>query len=181
MIKEFEKYAGIKILKYFLFNPDSEIHIQGLAKVLKISSSTTKYQCDILFKEEILKKTNNSNLKIFSLNNMSPYVKNMKITFALLSLKENGIEKISENEISLAIYGSFASGEFTKDSDIDILLIGKKNNIIEKNLLKFKKEVGREIQLTNLEYHEWEKEKEKNSPFSQEVIKNHILLKGVEL
>lgn len=181
MITEFKKFAGFKILMYFLFNPNSEIHIKELARKLKISPSTAKYYCDFLEKENILKKDQKGNLKIFSLNNSSIYVKELKKTYTLIYLKSLGIEALIKEHMCLAIYGSYSSGEFNEESDLDIIIIGKKKKVNTDLVLKLEKKFGKEIQLTTLLYPEWEKMKKNKDAFALEVLANHILIKGVEL
>lgn len=181
MINEFYKYAGIRILKFFLFNPNTEIHIKGLARRLKISPATAKLFCEVFTKKGFLNEVKKGNLKIYSLNNESVYVREMKKLFLLLGLKEKGIEKIAKKCVSLAIYGSCASGIFNEKSDLDILIIGKKEDVDMNQALKIEKALGRQLQLTIIPYFDWEKMKKNKKPFVQEVLANHLLIKGAEL
>jgi len=181
MLTEFKKFAGFKILIYFLFNSDLEIHIKELARKLKISPSTAKYYCDFLKKENILEKDKKGNMVIFSLNNSSMYVKELKKTYTLIYLKDLGIETLNKKHMSIAVYGSYSSGEFNEKSDLDILIIGKKKEVNKDLVLKLEKKFEKEIQLTILSYYEWEKMKKNKDAFALEVLSNHILIKGVEL
>ena len=181
MFKEFRKYAGIKLLEFFIFNPKTEVHIKELSRKLKISPSTTKYWCDLFLKHGILIVNKKGTLRIFSLNNSSVYTKEIKRVHMLLYFKELGIEKISKKDTSLAIYGSYASGEFDENSDIDILIIGKDNEVNKDFVLKFEKKIKKQVQLTIIPYYKWEEMKRKKDPFVMEVLSNHILIKGVSL
>lgn len=181
MLSEFNKFAGFKVLNYFLFNPKIEIHLKGLARYLKISPNTAKHYCDFFVKEGILNVVNKGNLRIFSLDNKSSYVKELKKTIVLLYLKDCGIEKIANKSMSFALYGSYASGEFTDESDLDILIIGDQKDVDKNIILQFEKKIRKEVQLTVISYYKWEEMKKKNDAFATEVLRKHILINGSEL
>lgn len=180
MMVLFGKNAGVKILNFFIFHPREEIHLKGIAKKLKISSSTAKFYCDLFEKEKLLNVKEQGNLRIFSLNNEYVFVKELKKVFALISFKSLGIESIIK-EGSLAIYGSHASGEFDEESDIDLIVIGKEKDVNKNLVLKFEKESGKQVQLTILPYYKWSKMKEGRDPFALEVLEKYILIKGEKL
>ncbi|MCD6464059.1 nucleotidyltransferase domain-containing protein [Candidatus Woesearchaeota archaeon] len=176
MLTEFEKYKGIKILKFFIFNPTKHFYLREIARKLKISTSTTKHFLDIFVKESIVSKQEKGNLSIFQLNNKSVYVKQLKKTFALLYFKKAGIETITNK--TLAIYGSYATGEFDEKSDLDLLVIGSRQDINYEALKKFEKTISTEVQLTIIPYYKWGKMKKNKDSFAMEVLLNHVLIKG---
>lgn len=181
MITEFKKFAGFKILWFFVFNPRTEIYINELAKKLGISPSTAKFYCDIFSDEGIINTERRGNIRFSSLNNASVYVKELKRLLALLHFKESGIEKISGSSTSLAIYGSHASGEFEKDSDLDIIVLGKEGDVDKDYVLRFEKKVGKRVQVTVMPYHKWEIMKKQKDPFALEVLSDNILVSGKRL
>lgn len=175
------KFAGFKVMNWFVNNSDEEIHIKGLARTLNISPATSKQYCDLFAKGEFLLNETKANLRLFKLNNDSAYVKEIKKTISLIILKENRIDKIADKSISMAIYGSFAIGEYNSKSDIDILVIGKKKDISEDLAVKIGKKLRRELQITTIGYPEWEEMKNKNDVFAKEILNKHILIKGAKL
>ena len=181
MLTDFDKFVGFKILKYFLFNPNNEIHLKELSRELNTSPSSINHYCNLFEKDNILKTQRKGNLRLIYLNNNSPYVTELKKCFGLLHLKENNIEKITIEPNILAVYGSYASGEFDERSDLDIIVIGKKNQVDKDFASKLEKKLGTQIQLTVIPYYEWEKMKKNKEPFSQEILKKHVVLKGGDL
>jgi predicted nucleotidyltransferase len=181
MMKKFENYAGIKVLNYFLKNPSTKIYIKGLSRELIISSATSKTFCDQFEAEKFLTSERIGNVKLFYLNNDSTYVREMKRVFALMFFRDSGIDKIFSNYVSFAIYGSYANGEYDESSDLDLLLLVRKKGISRDKLLKFEKKIGVEIQLTELPYYTWEKEKKEGKNFCREVLEKHILIGGEKL
>jgi predicted nucleotidyltransferase len=183
MINGFEKFAGFKVLEFFLFNSTGSFNINEVAKKAKVSVFPAKNYCDSFLKENLLIIENVGNQRRFSLNNLNPYVKELKKTFSLIKLRDLGIEKIIDKEkaYSIAIYGSFANGEYTKHSDLDILVIGERSDVNFRQVTEIEKALNIEIQLTIYNWVKWRKmEKEKNS-FVEEVQKKHILLWGTNL
>ncbi len=182
MIKEFENFSGNKILHFFLFNPRKEVHINGLARELKIGAGTVKHYCDAFLKENILFSRNQGNQRIFFLNNNYFLVKELKKTFGLVWLRDKGIEKIVSDRVnSFAIYGSFASGGFDEKSDLDLIIIGEKSDVDLNFVTKFGKDIKREVQVTIYSWVEWRKMEKLKEPFVDAVQKKHILIKGNNL
>jgi predicted nucleotidyltransferase len=174
-----DSFAGFAILKLFLFNPRASFNINEVAKNSKFSVFPAKTYCDEFLKDGLLVVENVGNQRRFSLNNESPYVKELKKTFALLWFKDLGIDKlVKDTAYSFSIYGSFANGEFDDNSDLDLLVIGQKQDVDFLLLSKFEKEINREIQLTIYNWVEWRKMEKAKEVFVTEVQKKHILLWG---
>jgi len=181
MLTNFRKFVGFKILEYFISNPTEKIYLKELAKKLDISPRSVKIYCDLFEKDEIIRREIKGNLHLFSTNTDNFCVKGMKKTYISILLKEMNIEKIGENLISIAIYGSYASGNYDEKSDIDILVIGEEKDVNREIVVDIMKRIDKEIQLTVISILKWEKMKIENDPFSKNIIKNHILVKGAEL
>jgi len=180
MLEEFRKFVGYKILEYFLLNPTKKTYLKELAKILEISPRSVKIYCDIFVKDKLISKEIKGNLHLFSTNNDNFKVRELKKGIFLNILGELGIEKISDDFTSIIIYGSHASGNFDERSDIDLLVIGNENKINKDLVVKIMKKVGKDIQLSVFSMIKWEKMKKEDDAFVKSVIKNHVLIKGVE-
>jgi len=181
MISTFKKFVGFKILEYFLKYPTEETYLKEIAKKLHISPRSVKIYCDLFVNEEIIKREIKGNMHIFTTNNDNFRVKEMKCAYFINLIAELGIEKIAEECISIAIYGSYASGNYDEKSDIDILIIGNEENVKREMIVKIMEKIGKEFQLTVIPTIKWEKMKKEKDHFVTNIIKNHILIKGVEL
>lgn len=87
----------------------------------------------------------------------------------------------SPNIISVALYGSAASGTFNDASDLDILIIGEADHVDKDKILSIQEKIGKPIQLTVIPWHRFERKKKEGDPFIKSVLENHILLFGAEL
>ena len=181
MFKAFRKFVGFKILEYFLMNPTKKTYLKELAKKLEISPRSVKIYCDIFVKDGLINREIKGNMHLFSANNENFKIREMKRAFFINILGELGIDKISEECISIVIYGSHASGNYDEKSDIDLLVIGNEKQINRELVVKIMNKIDKEIQLNIIPMIRWEKMKKENDAFVKSVIRNHVLIKGVEL
>jgi predicted nucleotidyltransferase len=178
---KFDEYPGVKVLRWFLEHPSSSIHFRDLCRRVNLSPLTVKTYAEEFVQNGWLGEQRNANLRFFSLSNDNFVVKSMKRTLILDKLSRLGITPIVKGKIiSLALYGSHASGDNDEQSDLDLLLIGSKDQIDHASLNKMKKSMKKEIQLTVMPLSKWEKNK-KSDPFILSVIKNHVLIAGASL
>lgn len=181
MINEFSKFVGNKILRWFLFHPTASVNINELARELEVSPGSVKRFADLLCREHIVDMKKIGTAHMFTLNNSSHVVKELKKTLMVMKLWEEKIEELAPNAISLAVYGSTASGNFDEKSDIDILVIGTEQEVDYTLVSEIETKVGHELQVTVIPYYEWENRKGKGDPFVLSVLARHILFAGAEL
>lgn len=175
--KIFGSNARVDILGYLFFD-EKESYLRELAKKLKISPSAVKREIENLEALGILKKKNNR----ITLNESSVILNElrsifMKTDFIIYPIKKS----LDSNKIKFAfVFGSFARGDYVKESDVDVMIIGdiKLKEVISLTSLPEKK-IGRDINpvvwsVENLK-------KEKNSGFVRDVFrKGIIMIKGDE-
>jgi len=185
----------LKIIDLMGRNQEKRFTINEIAKVLSESYSFVNKVINRLIKDKVIIKERIGNAYLCSLN-----LKNDK-TIALLHLnevnrkeefyKENKevkliledfLEKLKlrfkKNLIFVVLFGSYAKGNATKRSDIDIMVACKRKvditHIIKETHAKYGKEII-PILITSTEF-----EKQKEKPIIKEIIKYHYLLYGFE-
>jgi len=180
MFTEWNKFKGWDILEYFLKNPNTKIHIKGLSRLLNVSSRTVLIYCNGYFKDNILKREKNANSINFYLNNDNSLVKQLKKTWFLRYLQKNKvIEKfLKKNKgiMEIILYGGYASGEFSNNSDIDILIITNSERIDCTPLITFTQSIDKELGLTKLTPSKWNDLHKKQDSFALSIIKNNLSL-----
>jgi len=149
MDRLFGSKTRLTLLSKLVMNPDKSFYIRELSRELKIPYS-------MLYKEEknlaalgILNEERKGKVTLVSVNKNLPYFAELKSlivkTVGLGDLMRNMLLELRGILYAL-IYGSFASGEESASSDVDLLMIG---NVDEEKVLKMtsqiEKEVGREI------------------------------------
>ena len=153
VISKIDRLFGSKtravLLSKLMMNPDRSFYLRELSKDLKIPYS-------MLYKEEknlaslgIVNEEKRGRVTLVTVNRKLPYfaeLKNLIIkTVGLSSPIRDALSGLKGIRYALA-YGSFASGEESESSDIDLLVIGKAD---EEELLKaasrIEDKVGREV------------------------------------
>lgn len=171
--------SNLKVLNLFLEDIDRVFYLREIAKVLKISPSTTKLSLDILNKLNLLEVEKRAHIIFYKLNMDNLIVRELKKIKNIELIKENKlVEKLmkaNQNIISILVYGSFAKGNNTKNSDIDLLIITTKKtaNFGINNIN------GYELNIDEFTPRDWSDYVYKeNKPFYNEIITNNILLYG---
>ena len=169
------------------------IHLRELSRLVKTGLPNVKRFIDILEKEKVIRKQKEANLLKIYLRESQKTIAYLKQTnnekFILLSVKiQNAIvEFLDELEIKpllTIIFGSYAKGNYNKESDIDILLVFQKlENVkeIENTARRISMRTGTKISPIYLEYKNFEKNfLDKNHDFSKEIRQDVIIVNGIE-
>jgi uncharacterized protein len=178
MFLEWNKFKGWNILEYFL-NGNSQTHIKGIARELRISSFTAQHYLALYEKEGVLEKEKIANTLSYRLKETSMTTE-LKKTYFISRLsgfidsfrKENPLVSV------LVLYGSHAKGTFDKKSDIDLLVISQEKKMNEKSIHALEKKTGKEAKAQVFSVTEWNRLKEKKDMFALSVKENNIILFG---
>lgn len=137
-----------KILEVFFKNPFEEVHLREVVRLSGVSLSNVDNSMRLFVKEDIFKRREASNmvffkpnlenealLKIFEYLELEKkrdfYGKNKKIARLLQKYSET-IVCLSNKKIQIVIlFGSVARGDWTKNSDVDMLAVvsGKEDEV----------------------------------------------------
>src|SRR3989344_2533134 len=171
----------LDVLSEFSSDYNRKIYGRSVARKLKMNQKTVSNILNRLEKENILKFTKEGKNKYYFLNKFNPQIKeivkmieiNRKIKFIEKYKKFKELfEKIENRSSGIAIiFGSYAKLESNEKSDLDIFVIGK---IAETEDLE---------KIYRLKINAIKSDKKKvniKQEFIKEIIKNHIILKGVE-
>jgi predicted nucleotidyltransferase len=184
MLSEWRKFAGWRVLEYFLDNPRGERHIKELARLLGASPRSVQVYCDVYEKDGVFITERKANARMVRLDNELPLVQALKKAYFLARLNEcgalNDIIKENPGAISMVLYGSHASGRYDETSDVDLMVVSDRK-VERASFLKLEKELDREVQLTELPLVRWQSMKEKKGAFALSVLSNNVVLHGVEL
>ena len=153
-------------------------HLREIARTLNIPHSTILRKINELVKENILDYKPEGKNKIFFIKNNISAKNNIhsaeiyKLSKLLRNHSELSIifEKIKKNTPRgmIILFGSYAKGNPKKESDIDIYV-----ETINKNIKK-------EIETINTKINVKIGKFDKKSLLIKEIIKNHIVIRGIE-
>mgnify|MGYP001558553237 CR=1 FL=1 len=172
---------AFKVLAEFCSDYSKRIYGGKVAKTVKMNQKTVANVLNNLEKQNILKYSTEGKNKYYFLNKLNPQIpeylkilelvrknyftaKNSKIRELFTALEKN-------TSGTLIIFGSYANFTNNEKSDLDIFVLGK---------IKDVKELGEKYNLQINIIKSTRDKFNKDEVFIKEVIKNHIILKGVE-
>lgn len=171
----------LSILEEFTADYNCKIYGRNIAKKLCMNQKSVANTLKNLETANILKASTEGKNKYYSINKFNVSSKDVlglaemdkKLDFVSknVAIKPLFYELEKRTNGILIIFGSYAKGANTKDSDLDLFVIG---NII--NIMDLEELYGIKINTVRVK-------KEKfniNDHLIKEVIKSHIILKGVE-
>jgi len=180
----FSSKTRVEILKLFLFNSNNSFYQRQISNLTAQSIRGVQRKVDKLNRIGIIEKSIQGNRIYYKVNKKCPIDQDLKNIF----LKSVGIaevlkDNLKEKKIKLAfIYGSYAKGEETLLSDIDLMVIGDiSSKELSSILSKPKKELMREINYVVFSLSEFINKAIKKDHFINSVLKNKkIYIAGSE-
>jgi predicted nucleotidyltransferase len=175
----------VDILAPFSDNYSSKLSASELARRSKIPQQTASRRLNALARLNLINHSKEGRNKLFHLDLEKQVT---KIIFNLIEhqkalqfqLKAKEIALIV-NEVlnfceSLIVFGSYAAGTFTKESDLDLVVLGKFN---KKQIKRIKQKQIIEINEHYTPYNKFAKILKSRNPLSIEITGNHILFGDV--
>lgn len=175
--KLFTSKNRIKILGYFFFEKNPS-YIRQISNELGISPSAVKGEIENLVEIGLLKNIENE----ITLNEECNFLSEIKSIFLKTDFLVIPIKNCLKGEdIKFAlVFGSFAKGNFSEESDVDLLVVG---DVTESKLFKILKKVEEKIrrEINPVVWNEKDFVKKKNERLGKEIFANKfILIKGDE-
>ena len=175
--------ARSKILRLFLANPDNKFYVREIVRKLNENYNSIRRELNKLEDIGILESAREANLKYFYVNKkLSIYEELQRIFFKTDGLGDVIRDRIKEigDVKTVFIYGSFAKGEETLISDIDLFIVGEldENKLIV-TIRDLEKNLSREINYVIFNSKELKARYKNNDPFIKNVLaEKKIMLIG---
>jgi len=183
MIVEWNKFKGWSVLEHFLLFPNSWFHINQLARILKISTYAAQKFCTSYYGEGLLDRRIIGNIHQYSLRQNDARVRSFKLFIGPYMAADRAhlgpfLEK-NKNILSIAVYGSFASGDYGDKSDLDVLVITvNEKRLRAEDLEALELRLGREINITPISFAKWRQMERNKDNFFLSIKKNNLLVWG---
>ena len=169
----------IKLLDYYFLNPEAQVYINELARILDLDPKNTETKLKELEKKGFFQSEFRGKQRYFFLAKDNPVLEHYRQIF----LKTYGIEKKLKDMMGnikglkeAYLFGSYASNKMDSSSDIDLLVIGAHSVLeLQRVITKLQKDTGREFNVINLSPKEFEKKKKDKDPFINGVLKTKII------
>ncbi|MEM5812057.1 MAG: nucleotidyltransferase domain-containing protein [Candidatus Aenigmatarchaeota archaeon] len=182
----------VEILEKIYLNPG--IHLREIARRTNLSIPAVKNHIDKFLREKIItKKEEGRNVKFFinfKSRKIIPYLYQVemfrlerlpkKVSNAVLDL----LSILENKPLITIIFGSYARSEYTKDSDLDVLLVFNKVGMDVEIEEKTKLICSRYYLKIRPVYFSWKEFREKffdsGDVFMREIRENKLIVNGIE-
>jgi len=190
MMKKYNiNQTTLKLLGLYRSNYTTSFHVREAARKTRIDVKAIQLQLKMLEKINVASSTQKGRNKEYSLNlnnYLAKYYMILAETFASITyLSKNFEVKKLISEIgdkigdSVLLFGSFAKGEMTQESDIDLLVIGDRKPDLDA-VREAGRLMGREISVKSTTEEKFLEGLTNSDPLMLEVATNHVILKGVD-
>jgi len=159
-------------MAYFLRHPQGRFYSREVAEQTGLSRAGTNFSLRDLADAKLLNLEKKGRMHFYSLAARSPLVRQIKIVLVITELAPL-IDELKKDAIRIVLYGSSARGEDVEESDIDLFILTRDRNAMEKCLTKTM--IDKRIQPVIHTPQEWAKIEMKNSVFSDQVEQGIVL------
>ena len=181
----------LRILQLYRSDYKRSLHLREVARETRASVSPIHIQLKRLERMRVLSSTFKGRNKEYSLdlsNLLTKYYMTLAETFTSITFLERNflIKKIVselENRIqeTIILFGSFAKGDATKESDIDPFTVTEQELKVHIDAAReVEGLIGRKINVKSTCEAEFVKGFARGDPLIREVVSDHIILKGID-
>lgn len=155
--------SNLRILESIDKEPD---HIRDIADKLKISSAKVQQAVNIFRDYNLINEEKKKNRIEISLNRNNILVQKIKSLINEFKIENSNAFKSLQKEGKIGIYGSYNKGNDDMESDVDIFIITKKNELELRPLFRdLEKDIGKHINFMVLNARKIQQLKEKDPEF----------------
>jgi predicted nucleotidyltransferase len=165
----------VEILSVLALNPESSFNINELSRVTGFSLRGVDRELKNLLSGGLLRREISGNQHRYQLDPACPIHKEVKgiiaKTVGVADVLKKGLAQVRD-EIHLAfIYGSFASGDYGNESDVDLFIVSDVSGVKLSELLgPLQEQLGRPINTSQFSLLEYQQRKDKGDHFVSRVL-----------
>ena len=174
ILEIFVKSPDQKILTLFSMNPGKSYYGREISRKLRLSLGSTHASLMKLEGAGLLRFQRVGNTKLYTLETHNPVVSSYKILNTLLVL-DPLVEGLHDLARRIILYGSYATGTFTTESDLDIFIVTERKTETAEIIDHYQRKSGLDIRPLIKSQVEWMK-LEKASPEFFDELNHGIIL-----
>lgn len=130
--------ATIAVIDALSSDPSTSLHTRKLAEKAKVSVGTASTVLNTLEESGMLTVQEVGNMKFYKINLSDPVARQWKVLFNIDRLKPL-VELLKESADQIVVFGSYAEGTNTPDSDVDLYVLTQREPKVKELLRKFEK------------------------------------------
>jgi predicted nucleotidyltransferase len=183
LLKLFSSKVRVKLLDAFLSSPDTRFYVREIQRKTGEDIKNIHQELQNLEGIGLLRSEVQGNQKYYSVDkNFFLYAELKAIIFkttGVLGLLKEALNKLKGVDVAF-IYGSYAQGTESKNSDVDIFIIGDPDlTVLNETVAGLEEQLDREINYMVFDRDEFEMRIKDKESFMLEVMEGRkIILKG---
>ena len=166
-----------KVLRFFVLHPEQSFYEREIARKADLSPSSTHHVLARLYRTGVINRKQNGRMYFYFIDKTNPYLKEFKVLANLLML-EPLVERLKRLSHKIVLFGSWAQGNDTEDSDIDLFIVSSEREKVLSVVNKFSystKLYNRKIQPIISSPEELLKKGKEGRVFLEQVEKGNVL------
>ncbi|MFO7981205.1 MAG: nucleotidyltransferase domain-containing protein [Candidatus Aminicenantes bacterium] len=170
----------IAILKILVINPQDSFNINELSRMTGFALRGVDKELKNLQSGGILKKRIVGNQHRYQLNPLCPVYSEIKAiivkTVGIANIIKEALNPLRKKIDYAFIFGSFASGDFGSESDVDLFIVSDLSGLkLTKALSKAQDTLGRSINIAHFKGDEFNRRKKRKDHFISKAISGPII------
>ncbi|MFC1816608.1 nucleotidyltransferase domain-containing protein [Thermodesulfobacteriota bacterium] len=166
----------IELLKIMALSPNSAFNINELSRRTQFSLRGVEKELKNLLSGGILKREITGNQHRYQLDPRCPILQEIKgiitKTVGVVELIKNALKSVEKDITKAFIFGSFASGDYGYESDVDLFMVTGLTGLEVAGLIgDLQNEIGRAINVSQFSPEEFDRRKQNNDHFLSQVLK----------
>ncbi|OGD20709.1 MAG: hypothetical protein A2W03_03040 [Candidatus Aminicenantes bacterium RBG_16_63_16] len=158
------KSSEQRILSLFAMNPGRPFYLREISRKLSLSLGATHVALSALEKAKILKSRSIGKTKLFEPEEESyPAALHAVRILNTVLILEPLVELLKSNSQRIILYGSYARGTFTLESDLDVFIVSDRREAVLDQVTAFSRKIEVDIRPVIMGLVEW-MELEKTDP-----------------
>ncbi len=146
-----QKSSMSRTAEVFFVNPTKKNYLMNISRIIGLAHTSVKKNLDKLIKLgliiESVEKKGGRKFPLYKANLDNKTFKKYKTIYNISSILESKLIEFIEEKLmpkSIVLFGSYQRGEDIENSDIDIFIECKKEEL---EIISFEKKIGRKIEL----------------------------------
>ncbi|MCK5451151.1 MAG: nucleotidyltransferase domain-containing protein [Candidatus Omnitrophica bacterium] len=161
-----------KVLAFLLKHPDEKYYDREVSRLSKISKAAVNIALRNLLKTGLVLREKKGRMYFYHVDPRNSFIKQLKITQNIIILKPL-VDKLCGISIKIVLYGSASLGQNNIDSDIDLFVLTREPEKVQKII--YKSHLRAKIQYVINTPQNLAKLKKENSVFHKKITKGILL------
>ena len=168
-----------KVLGWLFTHPDERYFVRQLTSLVKEDSTNVSRELARLEKTGILVSTKEGKQKYYQANRKSPIYNELHglivKTTGVADVLRSALAPLADRIMVAFIFGSIASGNEDRASDIDLMVITENSKLIRNIIIKYGTNINKKISPIVITANEFKKLKTTDTPLYERITKGILL------